>query len=633
MLKPLFFGLLFFVAINAFTQVKKAEKSFAKFEKLMKKGENQEALASLKATLAFDPNHIESRTYLAQYAEKNKDYKTAFNHYKYLINQSLSLKSKTYFKAGQMAFEDEQYQQSIEYFNILLSKPNVHFNHKEKGTRLKSMAQFILSAKQSPVDFEPASLGVAVNTQDHEYFPSMKADGSYFIFTRRLPKGDGFSQEDFYYTTQNKEGLWHPAASIGSPINTEGNEGASSLTADGKYMFFTKCNDSPSEKVTYGSCDIFMAPKIGNTWGKPINLGPTVNGPAWDAQACMSSDGMRLYFTSSRPGGQGGKDIWYSQYKDGKWNIPVNLGDSVNTPGNEFSPFIHPDGRTLYFSSDYHLGMGGTDYFMSRRNLEDEWSSPKNLGYPINTKGNEYELFIEAEGEYAYMATERFSPGNLDLYKFKIPEEMKPKPVIYVKGKITDRKSKNGLGTDIELIDRETGLTHTIATSDPVNGEYLVILPLGKNFAFIVDKQGYLFHSEDFSLKGANENEPYIINVALSRATVGETTIMKNTFYETGSFKLKPESSAELNVLFDMLEANKHLKIEIGGHTDNIGSKAFNTELSQKRAKEVHDYLVLKGIDKDRLSYKGYAFDNPIASNDTEAGRARNRRTEIKIVE
>ena len=632
MLKYILAILLLISSLGLQAQVKKAEKAFSKFEKLMSKGQNAEALNELKSTIVYDPNHIKARKYLAQHAEKTRDYKTAYEQYNYLLAKDLETKSKIHFKAGEMAFMQEQYELAIEHFNTLLAKPNVHFNHKEKGTRYRGMALFIIEAKKRPVPFDPVSLGAAVNSQHHEYFPSMKADGSLFVFTKRLPRGKGQHQEDFYYTQTNEQGLWFPAKAVGAPINTDGNEGAASITSDGKNMFFTKCSDNPNDRVTYGSCDIFYAPRVGDQWGKPMNLGPTVNGPAWDAQASMSSDGMRLYFTSARPGGKGGKDIWYSVFKDGKWNVPVNAGDAINTPGNEFSPFIHPDGRTLYFSSDYHLGMGGTDYFMSRRNLDEVWSAPKNLGHPINTKGNEYELFIEADGEWAYMATERFSPGNLDIYKFKIPEDMKPKPVIYVKGKITDRKNKRGLGTDIELIDRETGETHTIAKSDAINGEYLVILPLGKNFAFIVDKQGYLFHSEDFSLKGADENEPYVINVALSKTTVGETTIMKNTFYETGSFKLKKESHAELNVLYKMLEANPNLKIEIGGHTDNIGSKAYNTELSAKRAKEVHDYLIRQGIVAERLSYKGYAFDLPIASNDTAEGRARNRRTEIKII-
>jgi outer membrane protein OmpA-like peptidoglycan-associated protein len=367
-----------------------------------------------------------------------------------------------------------------------------------------------------------------------------------------------------------------------------------------------------------------------------MNLGTDINSKTWETQPSFSADGKTLYYIRrvKEKNGNTHSDIFVSELgEDGYWKSPNRLPDYINTQKNEESVFIHPDGQTLYFASNGHPGMGGLDIYITRRTENGEWGLPINIGYPINTFKNENSILISPDGKKAYFASDREGGfGGLDLYEFELPKSIQPQAVSYLAGKVIDAETRQPLGSKFELYNLENEALVVSSFSDQENGKFLVALPLAKNYALNVSKPGYLFHSENFTLKEKREDKPYTKNIELKRIKVGEKVILKNIFYATSKFNLLDESKSELKKLVDFLTKNSAIKIELGGHTDNVGSVALNQELSNNRAKEVYQYLVSNGIKAGRLSYKGFGANEPVATNDTEEGRAQNRRTEFKVI-
>jgi outer membrane protein OmpA-like peptidoglycan-associated protein len=317
----------------------------------------------------------------------------------------------------------------------------------------------------------------------------------------------------------------------------------------------------------------------------------------------------------------------------GKWQNPVNLGDSINSPGDEMSPFIHPDNATLYFSSDYLLGMGGFDLFVSRKDSGNNWSKPENLGYPINTSRDEVGLIVNAQGNTAYYASGIHSDRGKDIYCFTLYEKARPHEVSYIKGRVFDEKTRERLRARFELYDLDNGTLVSRSFSDGRSGEFLLCIPTNKNYMLNVEHKGYLFYSDNFLLEGIYHLEkPFLKDVPLRPIMTGEKTILKNVFFESDSYELKPESRYELDKVLRFLKTNPELFVEISGHTDSIGTAQYNYILSENRAKSVVDYLTSRGISEVRLDYRGYGCDQPIDVNDTEEGRANNRRTELRII-
>jgi outer membrane protein OmpA-like peptidoglycan-associated protein len=328
-------------------------------------------------------------------------------------------------------------------------------------------------------------------------------------------------------------------------------------------------------------------------------------------------------------------DIWKTILnEDGDWSEPVNLGDSINTPEDEMSPFIHPDNQTLYFASTGWMGMGNFDLYYSRKNASGNWGSPVNLGYPINTFQEESYLIVNAKGNTAYFSTERPGSRRKDIYTFELYELAKPVVTTYVKGKVYDAETDRPIEAKLQLIDIDRNEIVTETWSNSEDGEYLVCLPVEKNYSLNISKDDHLFHSENFSLKNLTDpSRPYIIDVKMRPIKVGEKTVLRNIFFDTDKYDLKPESLSELNKLVEFMNKNSRIKVEIGGHTDNVGSDEYNQILSENRAKAVYDYLIEHNINSSRLSYKGYGKSMPVSTNDTDDGRAMNRRTEMKIIE
>ncbi len=618
---------------------KKAISAFESAMKYYQSNNDEKAREEALRAIEKDANFAEPHLLIAEIYQSKKQTQEAINEYVKAITINPGYNLSNFYNIAMLEISIGKYEDAKKDFERFLKKPNINPDSKETAERNLDNCNFAIEAMKHPVPFNPKNMGEAINSNLDEYFPAITADDQTFIYTRNNRNEQVALQEDFL-VSKKVNGEWSPAVLIGNGINTSGNEGAPALSADGELLFFVACQDSPDGSYTggrkgFGSCDIFYSQKVGNAWSKPYNLGPNINTKNFESQPSFSADGKTLYFVSNRAGGFGGADIYFSTLReDGSWGIPVNIGNKINTPGKEESVFIHPDGKTLYFSSNGHVGMGGLDIYMSRKDEKGNWGAPVNLGYPINTFVDDNSLLINGNGDIAYFASNRpGGMGGLDMYQFELYEAARPSKINYVKGKVFDAKTKVPLGAHFELIDLETSKTMIISDANSGNGEFLVTLPIDKNYALNVSQPGYLFYSENFSLKGLSDNsKPYTLDIPLQPIDTGNVVELKNIFFETAKFDLKPESKAELNKLVSFLILNKTMRIELSGHTDNVGDKKSNQLLSQNRAKSVYDYLILNGIDAKRLSFKGYGDTRPKVKNDSDSNRALNRRTEFKVI-
>ncbi|MEY4149955.1 MAG: hypothetical protein RL555_559 [Bacteroidota bacterium] len=480
-------------------------------------------------------------------------------------------------------------------------------------------------AEKNPVSFAPKNLGASVNSKMSEYLPSKTIDGTQLFFTRRV---DTYN-EDFYSATRQNASNWETAQPLRGSLNTPQSEGAMMISQDGTWLVFTGCYRPDS----YGGCDLYISYKTKEGWSAAKNLGNRINSDQWESQPCLSPDKRELYFASRRPGGLGGSDIYVSRLQEnGQWSDPENLGPGINSSADEQCPFIHADNQTLYFTSSHWPGYGDDDLFLVRKVAEGKWSTPKNLGYPINTIDREGTLFITADGKTAYYASERKdSYGGLDLYSFELNPSIRPFETRWVTGKVSDKKTGIGIPATLELTDLQNGQIISRVKTDSL-GNYLLTLPTGRDYAFTVNQKGFLFNSDQYFLKNGTVDSAVVKNIELQPIEKNASIVLKNIFFETNRFELTPASLVELDKLVILLLENPTIQIEIGGHTDNVGKAETNLLLSENRAKSVVDYLVAKKIEARRVSYKGFGLTKPIADNNTEAGRALNRRTEMKIV-
>ena len=552
--------------------------------------EYQAAIKLINDALGKDPKFVDAYLSLAGIYANLKDYQASVNTFQkafamdsvyadyYLLPYSISL-------AGLGKFDE-----ALTAVNSFLTNPKLNDRSIKAGNFRKKCYEFAISfARQHPEKnyvFNPRNLGDNINTADLEYFPSLTIDGRKLVFTRRI-KGN----EDFY-ESELENNQWSKAKPLTGNINSaQFNEGAQNISQDGQWLLFTGCNFPEG----LGSCDLYISHLTKQGWSAPENLGSHVNSEFWESSPSLSPDKKDLYFSSNAPGGFGGKDIWVCHRNaNGKWGEAQNAGSEINTSGDESCPFIHADNQTLYFNSNGHQCYSEKpDLFVSKKLPGNKWTEAENLGYPINTIDDEGSLIVAADGKTAYYASDRNdTKGGLDIYTFELREGIRPLRTLWVKGKVYDKKTKNGLPSTVDLTDVENNQTMSRLQTDE-DGNYLVTLPTGKDYAFNVSRQGYLFFSEHFHLSGKPPDSTYQIDIPLQPIEANATVILKNVFFDSKMTSLRTESITELDNVVRLMNDNPNLKVRISGYTDNIGSEAKNKILSLERAKLlVRDHIL-----------------------------------------
>ena len=534
------------------------------------------------------------------------------------------------FHLGEIYFKEERYQETMELMKRFLSSDPKGYN-RDVAEEILANCEYAVEGIKKKITFNPSPLPESVNRFQLQYFPVLTVDQKMLFYTRRLginPNDD----EDIVVSMKNSLGGWNAPVSVSDNINTRYNEGTCTISADGRMLIFTSCFG----RRGVGSCDLFMSVREGSDWSEPINLGPPVNSKAWESQPSLSADGRTLYFVSDRGGGYGKRDIWMCTLNDNnEWTTPVNLGPRINSGKDDISPFIHANGQALYFASQGQLGFGGYDIYFTEL-TEDGWAEPENIGYPINTSDDQVSLFITADGSKGYYSHEENVNGQRlegKLYEFDIPQEIRvAHRSNYVTGRVFDASTKKEIKAAIELFDLANQARVSKVESDRMTGQYFIVLTEGSEYALYVNKVGYLFQSLSFNYLEDVNFDPINIDIYLEPITEGIKTTLNNIFFEFDKYELKAKSITELQEINRFLSDNSTLKIEISGHTDNKGDDQYNNELSLKRAKAVYDYLMDLGIDGNRMSYKGYGANEPVASNETEEGQALNRRIEFKVI-
>ena len=619
-----FFFLLFILPFS-FAQVpKKAEKAYNKGLVYLKQNDFHKAIVYFEKALSISPNYQDALMSSADVNFALKRWDNAEAQYEEIKKINLKGYYKSYFNIGKINLEKGNYGKALENFKEVKKYNNAFSSYKTHIDLELFIAncEFGIEAKKNPVAFEPHNLGDSVNSVFEDVLPALTADGDILIFTRRVDNRN----EDFYFSLF-ENGKWSIAKPLEGEINSDDNEGAHTISADGRFIFFTLCNRSDGR----GRCDIYVSEKKMGKFTSPVNVGKNVNTEYWDAQPSISADNKTLFFISSRLGGFGGTDIYMCQkLSDGTWDKAINLGASINTPYDEKSPYIHPDGKTLYFASEGHPGMGKMDLYLTRL-VDGDWTKPVNLGFPLNDHSNQTCLYVNPEGNLGYFSSDRDGGKGLnDIYSFELHKKARPDRVIYLRGFVYNKITKQQLTAFVEIKDLETGKTILSGAYDTKFDPFLSCLPGNKQYSLFVSSVGYLPYSEMFTLIDSGlQNQRY--NVPMTPIAVNEEFVLKNIFFDTDSFALNPMSLYELDNLANYLKQNKSLSLEIQGHTDNTGNTAFNLELSKKRAQSVYSYLRTKEIAFDRLDFVGYGDKAPIASNETAYGKAQNRRTQFKV--
>ncbi len=542
------------------TKSKKAKKYYETGEELIREQRIEEAKINFLFAIEEDPGFYEAYMMVGEIYEHQESDSLAVDAYQKAIAINKDTYPPIFFILGDLEYKNGWYDSARVHLKSYIRHKDTHGKNQIKAEKYLANCEFAIKAMKNPVDFKPINLGYNVNSELNEYFPCLTADNQTLLFTRLLTNTRSVTgrQEDFYisYYTNDE---WEPALDLGSPINTIFNEGAPTLSADGNILIFTACESIDGyggNRKGFGRCDLFVSKRSGNDWLMPYNLGEPVNSRHWESQPSISSNGRTLYFVSNR---NNDYDIWESTVdNNGYWSEPQMLGDNINTEGYEGSIFIHPDNQTLYFSSDGHVGMGGLDIFLSRKDRQGRWGPPVNLGYPINSHKDDNSILISADGELAMFASNREEGfGGLDLYSFELYEEARPQVVTYMKGIVYDKETNKKLDARFELTSLTTGLVAIESFSNKKTGEFLVCLPTNDDYALTVSKEGYLFYSENISLTGENTStDPVIKDVPLEPIKVGAKVVLKNIFFETDQYDLKDQSKIELNKLIKLLETN-----------------------------------------------------------------------------
>ncbi len=602
----------------------------------------------LLKSLAKDSTFSEAYILLSQVKVKMGDITSAIFYKEKMMTLNPIIPLVEYFYLAGMHMAIGSYEKCLKNAVRYKNSPLADQRYIGRIEKMIENCEFAIEAIKNPVDFDPVNLGSSINSELPEYFPSITADDSTFLFTRRVNdlSALGGRQEEIFVSKKTPNNNWSNSSLVSNAINSKYNEGAPTFSPDGQYIIFVGCETGAKgdyeygdDRKGYGSCDLFYSQNNGTNWSKPVNLGSNINSKHWETQPSFSSDGKTLYFIRGmtydrqrrNPDNQ---DIYVTTItEDGQWSKPEKLPPNINSPHREESVQIHPDGKTLYFSSNGHPGMGGMDLYMSRKLDDNTWSDPINLGYPLNTYKNDISILISPKGDKGYLSSDREGGyGDLDLYSFNVDKNFKPLPITFIKGKIIDAESKLPLFAFFQLTDLKKGNIISQMQSKLGNGEFLITVPKNIDFALHAEKEGYMFYSRNIYRDNLSLSKDGFLIIELEKVKPG-TFILENIFFEKSKSSLKKSSLVELNKVLKLMQINPDLKIQISGHTDSDGDDDFNLELSINRAKSVVNWLIENNIDQNRLSFKGYGETRPLEENNSIANKAKNRRTELTIIE
>jgi len=615
------------------TKSKKAIELYTSADNFRVRGQYDEALNLLHQAIEKDDKFVEAYYRLGVTYFSMRQYGKAKDNYEKGLSLTTDLRKQKVFwyDLGELYLLTGEYEKAMKVLSAFVNNETMNKAKVDRATMFFKSAEFAMKNKTNSSNFKLHPLSDTVNAFVLQYFPALTADQQQLIFTRRTGNGPN-DDEDLVVSRKDEHGRWTSPESISKNINTRLNEGTCTISADGRKLIFTSCTGRDG----IGSCDLYETKKIGNDWTTPRNLGRNVNSIEWESQPSLSADGRTLYFVSDRRSGLGRRDIWVSTTDDkGEWTKAVNAGKQINSQFDEISPFIHANNRTLFFASNGLPGFGGYDLFFTDKD-STIWTPPKNLGAPMNDNEDQFSLFITADGKRGYYSHEETLESGFSrskIFEMVIPEESQLEyRSNYVKGIIRDKVAQTPLSAKIELINIRKNRVESLVESDSINGEYLMVLTQGAEYALYVNKEAYLFKSYNFNYSEVTDFKPIIINIDLEKAKEGSVAVLNNIFFDVDKYDLKDKSVTELEKIIRFLSVNPGVRVEIAGHTDNSGSADYNRQLSERRANSVFTFLSQHGIDKKRMVPKGYGPDRPIASNDIEEGRSLNRRIEVRII-
>ena len=622
--------LLLFLSVRLYAQEEysvdnpRIKKWYESARQLIKEREFDGGISLYKKCLVKEPTFVEAHWALASIFKNLGDLERSFYHLdqyylgtdksgisvpKLMILVKAYFKNGFYGKAKACLDQIQLYQIPADQDDSLLIA-SVAYAYKNQKTKAGVM---------------PKALSSSVNRYLTQYFPTLTIDNNTLIFTKRA--GASGSYDEDLVVSYREAGIWSPATLLSNNIHSEFNEGAASISADGRTLIFTMCDKGQ----TFGNCDLFISRKYGEVWSNPENLGKVVNSKNWDSQPSLGADGNILYFSSDRSGGMGKRDIWYTQRVDNTWIQPKNMGNIINTLKDDVTPFIHTNGENLVFASNGRVGFGGYDLYVSEQK-EGKWQTPRNLGNAVNNNLDQLSFIISADGSMAYFSQDfKKADGKLKTKIVQLPiinDSLVKNTSSYIFGRVRDAISQKAIKAKIELFDIFTNKLKYSTYSDSISGEYFFALNEGLSYGVYAGAKGYFFEDFRFDIQNSSSGQPDTLDIILSPLEVGATMILENIYFDLASYELTLNSQSELEIVAGFLVENQ-VNIQIEGHTDQSGDPQYNQMLSEQRAKAVYDFLIASGIPSDQLTFIGLGSKHPVESDPTLSDQ--NRRIEFRI--